>query len=325
MSKFGYNKESSGKQVNIVISNTSGENIISSNNKLPETAYNSIIIASQYDNTTGEDTGIYSIIGADNYGESIRFTYTIIPGNGLYADGDIICMNVDNTSIVTDGDKLTVNLNGIVDNECVTVSSRYICINTNNINIATESNPGVVKPDNSSVKINNTYQLYVDTNSLTRATDELHGIIAIDGDTIISEKGNGVISVDTSSLTKCNNTQAGIAKCDGTTLSITNDILTVNVSGLNKPSSMNYGIIKTSETVSSNDGVLSVNVNKLTHATNTKHGVVKIDDTFEISDDGVLGIKKYTYIINNIDKMKTSTDEIDGFITSIQEKLNKMN
>lgn len=323
MSKFGYNKESNGKQVNIVISNTSGENII--NNKLPEIAYNSIIIATQCDNNTNEDTGIYSIIGADNYGESIRFTYTMIPGNGLYADGDIIYMNVDNTSLITDGNALTVNLNGIVDNECVTVNTRNICINSDNIGIATESNPGVVIPDNSSVKVNNTNQLYVDTNGLTRATDELPGIISIDANTIISEKGDGVISVDTSSLRKCTNTQVGIAKCDGTTLSIINDMLTVNVSGLNKPSSANYGVIKTSETISSNDGVLSVNVNKLTQATNKTHGVIKIDDTFEISDDGMLGIKKYTDITKDIDTMKTSTNDIDNLIKSIQEKLNKMN
>lgn len=325
MSKFGYNKESIGKQVNIVISNTSGENIISSNNKLPESAYNSIIIASQHDNNTGKDTGIYSVIGADNYGESIRFTYTMIPGNGLYADGDIICMNVDNTSVITDGNKLTINLNGIVDNECVTVKNRNICINSNNIGIATESNPGIVIPDKSSVKINSTNQLYIDAMALTRATDELPGIISIDANTIISEKGDGVISVNTSSLKKCTNTNVGIAKCDGTTLSITNDTLTVNVSGLDKPSLTNYGVIKTSETISSNDGVLSVNVNKLTHATNTTHGVIKIDDTFEISDDGVLGIKKYTDIIKDIDTMKTLTNNIDNLITSIQEKLNKMN
>jgi hypothetical protein len=323
MSKFGYNKESNGKQVNIVISNTSGENII--NNKLPEIAYNSIIIATQCNNNTNEDTGIYSIIGADNYGESIRFTYTMIPGNGLYTDGDIIYMNIDNTSLITDGNALTVNLNGIVDNECVTVNTRNICINSNNIGIATESNPGIVIPDNSSVKVNNTNQLYVETNALTRATDELPGIISIDANTIISQKGDGVISVDTSSLRKCTNTKVGIAKCDGTTLSITNDMLTVNVSGLNKPSSANYGVIKTSETISSNDGVLSVNVNKLTHATNTTYGVIKIDDTFEISDDGMLGIKKYTDITKDIDKMKTSTNDIDNLITSIQEKLNKMN
>ena len=249
----------------------------------------------------------------------------MIPGNGLYADGDIICMNVDNTSLITDGNALTINLNGIVDNECVTVKNRHIYINSNNIGIATESNPGIVIPDKSSVKINNTNQLYVDAMALTRATDELPGIISIDGDTIISKKGDGVISVNTSSLTKCTSTRVGIAKCDGTTLSITNDMLTVNVSGLDKPSATTYGVIKTSETISSNNGVLSVNTNKLTHATNATHGVIKIDDTFEISDDGVLGIKKYTDITKDIDTMKTSTNDIDNLITSIQEKLNKMN
>ena len=115
MSKLGNIKESYGKQINIAVANTNGENVLAST-ILPK---NNLIIASPVD-ADANDIGTYAIFITDNNGTPIRLSYTIQTGNGLTTDetnGDIIKLSIDNKTLKESIDGvLYVSQEDLIDN-----------------------------------------------------------------------------------------------------------------------------------------------------------------------------------------------------------------
>ena len=92
--QLGNTTKSFGKDYNISVSNIGGDGVLMAYSYLRE---NTIIIDSKVDSNF-EDLGSYSLFVTDSNGNPVRLTYTIQPGNGLYADPadtDVLRMVID--------------------------------------------------------------------------------------------------------------------------------------------------------------------------------------------------------------------------------------
>lgn len=317
MSKFGDIINSFGHNLNFVITNTSGENVL--NNTV---IANSFIIAAQQKETCGgigipthEDNGIYSILCSDNNGESVRFTYTLSEGNGIICDNDIVYFDYDNNFTINNSEQLSLNIKNFIDNQSLKLSNNKITADVNNIGIASEDYAGIVNIDDITIKMLNNSNIYVNTDCLTNANHNSYGIMRSDNNTL--NINNGVLSVDTNKLQKCSDSYYGIAKCDNKTIKLHNNKLTVNINELKKASETTYGLIKLDgKTLLSNNGVIYVNVNNLSKGTNDNHGVIKLDNTFT-TDCGCIGMKNYNELKKSLETQLAKTKEIDEIIRNL--------
>lgn len=317
MSNLGNIKQSYGKQIGISIANTNGTNILAST-ILPK---NNLIIASPID-TDANDIGTYALFMTDNNGVPIRLSYTIKPGNGLNIDennSDIIKLSIDNKSLKANNEGvLYLSETDIIDNHSlITNENNNICINLENLNMASSEHAGVVGLDEYTIKTNQNGNIYVETENLDRANDNQTGVVTSDNNTINIDS-NGVIKVNTENLQYASSDVLGIVKVDGHTLQTTNNGLSVVTNNLQYATDSTFGISKCdNSTIVVSDGIYSVNTNNLDKSSNTSFGIVKSDGISTIIDNDVMEINDYNKIIKNINTIK-------GRIKNVQEQIKKL-
>ena len=324
MSKLGYISQSYGKEFKISVANTYSYNIIGGTN-LPS---NTLIISSNID-SEGNDTGTYSLLVTDYLGTSVRLTYTIKEGNGLYYsnDNDSISLNIDNDTIVSDGNgDLSLNILPHLSDWFNVDENGNISINTIKFPDSSINEYGISSIDNETIKSDDD-TIYVNTQNLrysNNSTNE-YGIAIGDGNTIISQ--NGYLSLNTDSFPKANNSEYGFVKGDNNTINIENGIISVNTDNLNIATDVNYGISKPdSKTIIFNENdLITINEKNLSISSDTSYGLSKIDtSTIKIESDKI-SMKDYPSFKNLMDKYQNQYDEYTTEINKIKEVLKSGN
>ena len=303
MSKLGYIYDSYGKQFNISIANTYSYNILSGSN-LP---INSFIICSNIDDN-GKDTGTYSLIATDNYGNPVRLTYTIKEGNGLYYNekNDYIELNIDNDTIIETNNGLSFDIKNHLNKDFIYVNSKNITINKDNIPNSSVNTLGISAVDGKTIIADNGI-LLVDTSKLTysnNATNQ-YGTVIGDNNTIFID--NGTIKLNLNNLNKADGEQYGIATVDNYTVNVKNGIMSVVTENLNIATENSLGISKPdfNTIVLNEDEQITVNENNLQIASPTNYGLSKIDtNTLDIDSANRISMKNYSLIKESIEKYK---------------------
>jgi len=326
--QIGNTTKSLGREYNLSVSNHGGDEILSSYG-LRE---NTLIISSKVDNNL-LDIGTYSLFATDSNGAPVRLTYTIQPGNGLYADPtdtDVLRMVIDESSIMADdGDEIYVNKHNIIDEYTLTVdpdeegtSKRgRIAVVTANLDKATDLRWGIVKGDENTTYINYEGEWINAYDYRTNSERNFSYILDDDGKQIPT----GTISVNTQNLETVDDSynRNGIVVHSSEmyrTIKAENGKLDVLTYNLDKASVDRYGVVKTDDiTIQANDdGIISVLTDGLDHANKNSYGIVKGDEiTINSSDDGVLKVNTrnleiadYTYPgIVSIDSYSMIVDE----------------
>lgn len=324
MSKLGNIKDSYGKQINIAVANTIGENVLAST-ILPK---NNIIISAPVDDAAN-DIGTYAIFVTDNNGTPIRLSYTIQPGNGLNIDNneDIIKLSIDNKTLKESSEgTLYLSKEDLVDNNSLVVNANLnISVNTSNLNVATSENPGIIGLDEYTVKSNQDGNIYVETENLDRANENQIGIVTSDKKTIHIDS-NGIIQVNTNNLDYGTKYAPGVVKYDGTTLYTSYGDMKVNTAGLKYATDTTFGISKCdNSTIVVSNGIYSVNTNNLDKCSNEKFGVVKSDGITTVINNGILSVNDYENIINKISTIKTKIQDIKNKINKLSESVADVN
>ena len=289
MSQIGNTTKSFGREYNISISNLGGEQILASD----VLRKNTILIDAKVDNNL-EDNGSYTLFVTDANGVPVRLTYTMQPGNGLYADPndtDVLRMCIDENSIMADdGDELYVNKHNIIDCYTLTVNSiegdtakrGRIGVVTAHLDPATSTSYGISKGDDitlttyvdpeypGQIRVNTQYLDKVDdasnTDGIVRHSSEMSRTI---------EAVDGKLRVLTENLVKATDSLYGIAKGDENTIMASDGLLTVNTAGLDHADNSSYGTVKgDSTTINISDGVASVITSGLDTATVDRYGTV---------------------------------------------------
>ena len=135
------------------------------------------------------------------------------------------------------------------------LSGSEIVVDTTNVqsvyNIATSSTVGMVRPDNTSVGVNNGILSLIPGGSFTLATSSNFGAVRPDNTSILITSGviSANISVASSSI-------AGIVRPDGTSIVVTSGVISVSV--IPTATSTIAGIVRPDGTsISINNGVIS--------------------------------------------------------------------
>lgn len=321
MSKLGNIQESYGKQINIAVANTFGENVLAST-QLPK---NNIIIASPVD-ADANDIGTYALFVTDYEGNAVRLTYTIQPGNGLRIDNDntdIIKFDIDNESIVTDElGSLYVGIDNVIDGTTIQqYENSKIGVVTENLDIASAETLGVLGIDEHTIKTNLDGSIHVETENLDRANENQVGVVTSDNNTINIDS-EGVISVNTQNLNYATSSKPGIIKCDGVTLDTTYGGLRVNTQNLKYATSSQFGVSKCDNfTITSNNGIYTANTNNLNKSSVDKFGIIKSDGETTIIDNGFFSIKNYDTIVHDISYIRLRINKVNEEIQRINNTL----
>lgn len=324
MSKLGNIKESYGKQINIAVANTNGENVLAST-ILPK---NNLIIASPVD-ADANDIGTYAIFITDNNGTPIRLSYTIQTGNGLTTDetnGDIVKLSIDNKTLKESIDGvLYVSQEDLIDNSSLIINESSISVKTDNLNVATNEQPGIVGIDEFTIKTNQDGKIYIETENLDRANENQIGIVTSDKKTINIDS-NGIINVNTNNLDYATQYSPGVIQCDGITLLSSYGNIKVNTNGLKYATSKDFGISKCdNSTITVTNGIYSVNTDNLEKCSNTNYGVAKTDGVTTITEDGVLSINNYENIVNKISTIQTKIQDIKNKVSKLSDSVADVN
>ena len=307
MSKVSYINNSYGEEITFAIANTYGGNILKSKQLPP----NTFIISSPV-NKNNVDSNSPSIFYTDADGVPVRLTYNIVLGNGLTkeSDTDIIYLNIDNDTVVTNSGLLGVNTNKLFKNELHTSGS--IGVNVDEINIASETENGVVKIDGDTILLNGDIH-YINTVNLNRATNETYGIVISDNRTINIE--NGVASVSVENLSKASNDTCGIIKTDNSTIVSNNGEIYVDNDKLPLCGNMSgmFGIgIPDNENISVTNGVLYVS--GLPTTSSESLGIARVNGNSLTLENNVLEVKNYNDLNNRFIIIKNKIDELKSII-----------
>lgn len=141
-----------------------------------------------------------------------------------------------------------------------TISGSEVVVDTTNVasvyNIATTSSVGMIRPDNTSISVQNGVLSLVPGGSFTLATTSNFGAVRPDGTSILIT--SGVISANVS--------------VDGTSVLVTSGLISANIANTNAA-----GIVRPNGTsILVTSGVVSVNFNVAPYATSSTRGVVRI-------------------------------------------------
>lgn len=338
MSQIGNTTKSFGREYNISISNLGGEQILASD----VLRKNTILIDAKVDNNL-EDNGSYTLFVTDANGVPVRLTYTMQPGNGLYADPndtDVLRMCIDENSIMADdGDELYVNKHNIIDCYTLTVNSiegdtakrGRIGVVTAHLDPATSTSYGISKGDDitlttyvdpeypGQIRVNTQYLDKVDdasnTDGIVRHSSEMSRTI---------EAVDGKLRVLTENLVKATDSLYGIAKGDENTIMASDGLLTVNTAGLDHADNSSYGIVKgDSTTINISDGVASVITSGLDTATVDRYGTVMLDGySINVSPvNGKIEVQRFPEIEA---LLKTNNPEHEVFGRDIEDLKNRV-
>ena len=338
MSQIGNTTKSFGRDYNISISNLGGEEILASE----VLRKNTILIDAKVDNNL-EDTGSYTLFVTDANGIPVRLTYTMQPGNGLYADPndtDVLRMCIDENSIMADdGDELYVNKHNIIDCYTLTVNAiegdtakrGRIGVVTAHLDPATSTSYGISKGDDitlttyvdpeypGQIRVNTQYLDKVDdasnTDGIVRHSSEMSRTI---------EAVDGKLKVLTENLVKATNSLYGIAKGDENTIMASDGLLTVNTAGLDHADNSSYGTVKgDGTTINISDGVASVLTAGLDTATVDRYGTVMLDGySINVSPvNGKIEVQRFPEIEA---LLKTNNPEHEVFARDIEDLKNRV-
>ena len=322
MTSLGNIYSSYGKSFSVAVANTYSNVVLSSNN-LPE---NTIIIASNVDDNY-EDTGSYSLIVTDNNGSPVRLTYTIKLGNGLVEDidnSDIISLNIDNTTIKSTSYGLSIDLRYLSNDTVFVNENGKLEIDTSKFDVASENVKGILNVDGNTIITNEDSVISVNSENLMLSNNDTgqYGIVSSsDGNFNIE---NGVISLNESNLPVASNEEYGMVKGDDYTIVVNDDSsLSVNTQNLVQATNENYGItIPDDMKVSSNNGELYVNTTSLSDANSSNVGVISIDNnTIVLNDNNQITIKDNENILNSIEELSYSLNSILDKFNSLKEEI----
>ena len=312
MSNLGNIKLSYGKQFNIAIANTYS-NIVLAGSNLPA---NTIIISSNIDDNLN-DTGSYSMLATDNFGNPVRLTYCIKQGNGLTTDEenkDVLILKLDNSTL-KNNQGIHIDLSSINENNIHTVNNK-LTVNNDLIQTASTLDRGIFAIDGKTVLLDDV--LYVNTDNLNYANNETlsYGIIKTTDD--IVTLNNGVISIDETAIPHADNSEFGFAKGDESTTYIVDNMIQVNTDGLEKANENEFGIISVdNEKIITDEGILSVKTENLSKATPSSKGIISIDGkSIKLNSLNQISINKYDTMMNGLNNL---VEDIDNEINSLEE------
>ena len=338
MSQIGNTTKSFGREYNISVSNLGGESILASE----VLRKNTILIDAKVDNNL-QDTGSYTLFVTDGNGRPVRLTYTLQPGNGLYADPndtDVLRMQIDENSIMADdGDELYVNKHNIIDGYTLTVNAiegdtakrGRIAVVTAHLDPASQTSYGISKGDDITLTtyVDPEYpgQIRVNTQYLDTVDDVLNrdGIVRHSSEMSRTiEAKDGKINVLTENLVKSTESLYGISKGDETTILASEGILTVNTAGLDHATNNRYGtVIGDAETITISNGKASVITAGLDTATVDNYGTVMLDGySINVSPvNGKIEVQRFPEIEA---LLKTNNPEHEVFSRDIEDLKNRV-
>lgn len=312
MSRLSDVYSSYGKEFNIGVANTFGDNIIAAS-KLPP---NMIIISSPHDENN-EDLGVHSMFATDSYGVPVRLTYSITEGNGLYSENDILSLHINDKYINAYNNKLSLKVSSIVDNTSILFDNGTLRASTEHLQNASKTQYGVSKIDSFTLKSNNK-SLYVDTENLDLADNNSNtpGIVKSTNSGAI-KISNGVVSINTQSI-GISGTNAGIVKGDGLTVISNNGVLSASIDSFNASTYSTFGLAKEDNTSIklSNEGKIYADFNSL-------NGLVKVDNVTTVVNNGVLGISSSMSITDALLNIGNQIDNINNRIDIVEERLSE--
>lgn len=309
-----------GKPFSVSIANASADVVMHAEG-LPKST---IIVSSEYNESTMQDTGNQSIIMTDPNGQPFMLTYDILETNGLHSttNPNAVSLNIDGVTLQTNEQgQLTFGLGSLIDGTVLSENLNGLSVNSQFIEHATTNRYGVVKLDGKTIKEQNG-KIYVDTSSLDLATQDTEGIAVGDGNTIKTTRG--ILSVDTQKLQKASSTAYGVAKTDGLTVSSNTGVVSVDINAVGGlTASSGEKTLKADQTsVVSSNGVLSIDTTKLDKASATSYGVAQIDpNTLYIGNDGSLKVKNYDSMMTYIYDYEEGLDTLEERISYLQNIL----
>ena len=323
MSKLSYIHSSYGKPFSIAVANTTSYNVMSAT-YLPS---NTLIIASPIDSLTYEDIGAHSLIVTDFNGTPVRLTYEILAKNGLIENKDgSIELKIDNQTIKENiNGELYANLSYFVNSNGFELSNGKLSITTATMHKATDKNYGVFKVDGKTILANNG-KIYVNTSSLDYANDnsQVFGIVSSESSTIKTK--NGVLRADATKLSKTSPTNRGILKADGNLVNANDGKLSFSYTRLNMSSNTTYGLSSVDATtiVENTDQSISLNVNGLRKASSVNFGIVKGDGITTSIDNGTLTVNNYSQLQNAIMHIGEQITELNLRIADINNEIENL-
>lgn len=191
--------------------------ILNNNGVLSATLSNSInnIVLKSNDNKIYVDTQNLPLASSDNYGVGN------IDGSTIKSDEGTIYVDTHNLQYSnTDSNIYGV---GIGDGKTITINNGKMNINEEGFNHADGVNPGVVKPDNITVNVNNDGILSVNTQNLRKASVNDYGVIEVDGKSVLSD--NGEIYINTEIISLAQPLSYGVSKVNTKTLNLKDGII----------------------------------------------------------------------------------------------------
>lgn len=312
MSRLGDIYNSYGAKFSVALANTYSYNVANAA-LLPK---NTIILASPYDVSINEDLGNVSMFVTDNDGTPVRLTYSISQENGLYVENDTIKMHLGDFLKENENNEISLDVENLIDNDTLVLDNGIIECKSKTLRTASRTQTGVFKIDNSTIKLSNNNQIYVDTQSLDLANNGSNspGILYSDSDEI--SISNGVVSI-TDDLRKCDSSTYGVCKTDGISIKSYSGVLSASIDGFNEASNNDFGICNADNrtTYIDNDNVIHANFDSLNDV------LVKPDGTTLDVNNGVLYVKVQNSINNSLLLMSSKISDLDLKISNLEERL----
>lgn len=251
---------------------------------------------------------------------------------------------IDNVTLNVKGDinncfsyqLVYVKTNQIVDNYTIVTSftgtndnrREIATVKTENLAIASPSKPGIVKYDNSSIKMNKLSQLYVDTTKLTQISSKGGvGIIKLEaaGKSDLYVDTTGFVRTDPKYMPKCgivdkakNSGGWGVCAVDGKTITATHDgVIKVRSAGLDVATTSDLGVVRPDNTsiVIEKSGVIKVKPSGLPVGSASNVGLVKYDNvSITKNTQGQLTVTKAT-------QWDTAISDLNTRMSTLQEQL----
>ncbi len=313
MSKLGNIYNSYGKGFGVAIANTYSYNIENASN-LPKS---SLIISAPFDKNTYEDIDSHSLFATDYEGNPVRLSYSVSYENGLKYKDDMIQVSIDNITIKEKNKKFSLDVNNLIDDNVLN-GNNQITLNSQELTIASDTKYGVGKYDNYTTKENPDGSVFVDTESLDLATNQIYGIGIGDGNSISSN--NGILYVNTNNLKKSSSNNLGIIKTDGTSIVSNNGTLSVNKNDLLKDD--DFSLVKgDNSTVNIENGTISINIDKLQKASYNKLGTISFNSSqFFVDSNETIHVLDYdetnSNILDIISRINSANSQLDSIIIS---------
>ena len=313
MSQIGNIYNSYGHEFNIAVANTTSENVLTAITLPPDM----IIISTETNIETDEDTGKFSMIATDYEGTPVRLTYCMKEGNGLYSYNDVMSMHIDGVTIV-ESDSMTIDPEELSFDDTIDKNQNgYIGINVDALPKASAKKFGTVKVDGFTVRASKE-KISVDTSSLDLASGQMPGICIGDGSTIIANSGKVDVPVD--NLIKCSDSSFGVFKVDDSSISSKEGVISLNQTYLISDS--HIGLVKPdARTIISADGTLQINGNGLTKASNVSAGTVILGDEFGKNNAGQIYLKESISMTSYIDSLNSRISKINSDLDILEGEL----